>query len=419
MPPRNAKTNTTFKSNTLAPPRRPLDRSARPTHSIPLHTNPSLRSQIATFQDQLLTPSASQNANTTMTLTTPNSSANTTKVRGLDPSIVIPPIRFHLTLGVMALSPEPDTLSRQGPSATTPIPSYTPAQPDSAIASNSSNPQETRPMYTVSTALGLLRSLKPQIDAILSANATTSGSAPSPTINVSPSVTTMPTKLEVILDALDILRPAKPPKPSKPKSTPTQVQTTRSSISKSLLTEPQADSSTFTLPTVISTEQSENDVWADVLYLAPQETPALRQIADLVHGEFKRAGYITETRPLKLHCTVLNTSKRQPARARGQPFCYSDILCTDALKLIACPPSTALSNVPCVTSERWTSTSPTPAIRPSKPTAVPIALGRDSIVQVHSVELWIMGSRAPDGAYVSCGGVQFGDVSRALLALQE
>ncbi|KAG6875247.1 hypothetical protein C0992_004567 [Termitomyces sp. T32_za158] len=213
-----------------------------PTHSIPLHTNAALRAKVSALQRAIL------NA----------------PIRGLDPSIVIPPIRLHLTLGVMSLQPD-----------------------------------------AVPAALALLHALQPRLSA----------------------------NLHIALDALDILRPRR------------------------------------TAP----------DTWADVLYLAPRDSPALRHISTLVHTEFTRAGYITETRPLKLHCTVLNTSKRRPRR----PFCYSDILSAPALDLLA----------------------PTRPLSPRAP--VPIALGPDAVVPVHTVELWLMGSRAPDGAYVSCGAVHF------------
>ncbi|KAF8059242.1 hypothetical protein FPV67DRAFT_461983 [Lyophyllum atratum] len=86
-----------------------------------------------------------------------------------------------------------------------------------------------------------------------------------------------------------------------------------------------------------------NDTWAEVMYLAPKETgedvQKLRRIADLVNSTFRREGYIVEKRALKLHCTLLNTSKRRPARTTGQPFSYSDLLRSDAMHLLRPPPA--------------------------------------------------------------------------------
>ncbi|KAH0585755.1 hypothetical protein H2248_008962 [Termitomyces sp. 'cryptogamus'] len=290
--------------------------------AIPLHTSPYLHSQIGAFQARLLNPLHTNP--TTKRRSTSSSDVNFTKVRGLDSSIVIPPIRFHLTLGVMALSPEFDVPPQPSSPMTAPNSSYPPESgatqsystaPQGLASSNSCTMQ---PVRTVTTALALLQSLKPQIDATLRDNDTTS---PAPMGDAPPVI---PTDLEIIFDALDILRPTKPPQPPKsPESnfTPTQVKIARSTVlastssasprvkdessaSKSTLTEPQADTTTLVPPTMRSLEQSSptqgNDIWADVLYLAPRLTPPLRQIAGLVHGAFRQAGYITDTRLLKV-----------------------------------------------------------------------------------------------------------------------
>lgn len=61
-------------------------------------------------------------------------------MEGLDSTIVIDPVRMHMTLGVMALEPEDEI----------------------AVAGTSSQPRKT-----VSTALALLASLSPRISRIL------------------------------------------------------------------------------------------------------------------------------------------------------------------------------------------------------------------------------------------------------------
>ncbi|KXN81932.1 Activating signal cointegrator 1 complex subunit 1 [Leucoagaricus sp. SymC.cos] len=114
---------------------------------------------------------------------------------------------------------------------------------------------------------------------------------------------------------------------------------------------------------VLKTERRGEEVHAHVLYLgvsdADEETLRLKRVCDVVHQAFKTAGHIRETRPLKLHCTILNTSHRQPRRREA--FSYDDIL-----KI------TAAQNF--------------------------------GAYDVGRVELWKMGSRGPNNEYVSCGG---------------
>ncbi|KAF5378334.1 hypothetical protein D9615_008780 [Tricholomella constricta] len=257
-------------------------RRPRPTHfiAVSLHTNPALRTRIAAFQSSL--------------------HAASPPIRGLDPSITIEPIRFHLTLGVMALSKEPTS-------------------PEMTVS------PDTR---TVSTALALLRSLKPRLDAILDSDGGEHADHAG---------------LQVVLDALDIMRP-------------------------------------------VSAAGASDDVWADVLYLAPRETGVdgvkLRKIADCVERTFKKAGYVTETRPLKLdtylHCTVLNTSKRRPARARGQHFCYSDILraLAPATTPTLHPPAYFAVPAPAPASTTITTADTTTATKTLPPPPAPVPLTR-------------------------------------------
>ncbi|KAG6914519.1 hypothetical protein DXG01_016828 [Tephrocybe rancida] len=349
-------------------------------------------------------------------------------IRGLDPSIIIPPIRFHLTLGVMALETEqnPDPALSDPP----PLPDseHKEAAPPNVPSTSTKQPIESnvvssdeRSGRTVDTALWLLRSLKPQIDEILFENSNTS-THPSETksdvdfvslAQVPPTPVT--TQLEVALDTLDIMRPVKPPKLKA--TTPPSILSSNAGSTPS----PTLSSSISTAPASPLTEEPE--IWADILYLAPQETPVLRQIADLVNKTFKKAGYITETRPLKLHCTVLNTSKRRPSRNRGQPFSYSDLLHSNTLQQLlpqspTMPPTTTTSSPSPSTARTPTvpdSTNLSPVSRavpsnPNHPAPIQVSLGKAAAVRVQGVELWIMGSRARNGAYVSCGGVPFGTV---------
>ncbi|KAL1745522.1 hypothetical protein HDZ31DRAFT_36171, partial [Schizophyllum fasciatum] len=124
---------------------------------------------------------------------------------------------------------------------------------------------------------------------------------------------------------------------------------------------------------------------ANVLWVGPRDE------GDLVHQAFRRERYITETRPLKLHVTLLNTTHRKKPRRR-LAFSYVDVLRAEAamgVDIAMSPPPSAplLSN---------TFTVPR--------TPIPIALGSYTVRAVH---LCAMGSHGPDNEYVSVGGVEF------------
>ncbi|KAF7768412.1 hypothetical protein Agabi119p4_7655 [Agaricus bisporus var. burnettii] len=119
-----------------------------------------------------------------------------------------------------------------------------------------------------------------------------------------------------------------------------------------------------TAPEVLKTEKREGEIFANVLYLGvnepSDETTRLKQVCDIIHNAFKTAGYITETRPLKLHCTLVNTNYRRPRRREA--FSYDDIPAT----------------------------------------------GEFGGYDVAGVEVWEMGSRTENNEYASCGGIRFG-----------
>ncbi|KAF8059234.1 hypothetical protein FPV67DRAFT_461786 [Lyophyllum atratum] len=96
---RNSRILPQFAPTMSTPNKRPYSKSTRrqqPTHflAVPLHTNSILRSRITAFQTNLFQPGAHPDG------------TRKTPIRGLDKSIVIDPMRFHLTLGVMALDEE-------------------------------------------------------------------------------------------------------------------------------------------------------------------------------------------------------------------------------------------------------------------------------------------------------------------------
>ncbi|KAI0056391.1 hypothetical protein BV25DRAFT_1832272 [Artomyces pyxidatus] len=76
---------------------------------------------------------------------------------------------------------------------------------------------------------------------------------------------------------------------------------------------------------------------AHVLYVGPdlnrEHGRRLRAVCELVHREFIKAGLVVdERRPLKLHCTVLNTTYRKGKRR--EPFSYRAVLASEAVRNI-------------------------------------------------------------------------------------
>ncbi|KAF6759265.1 hypothetical protein DFP72DRAFT_151151 [Ephemerocybe angulata] len=322
------------------------DPKIRPTHfiALPLNHHESLRNDIASFHSSLL--------------------AHDPPIQGLDKSIVIDPRRIHITLGVMALEKDiKETTPPQQPASNGGEPleqAGTPAEAD----------EENAPKLTISSALALLESLKPQISTILTSSGTTESK-----------------KVYVPLDVLDVFPPG-------------------------------------------STEK------ANVLWVGPdhkkqkvsrnEEWKVLWRICDLIHTTFKSQNYITDARPLKLHCTILNTSHRKPRRGGG--FSFKEVgETTEALESFGVngieisglnldnevkegsasqPGSTILSSAPTVAHVDDIVASPRPANTPRrwpKSSPIPVNLGS---WEVGTAELWVMGSRGANNEYVSVGGIK-------------
>ncbi|KAF8121225.1 kinase A anchor protein [Boletus edulis] len=209
---------------------------------------------------------------------------------GLDRTIMIPPRRLHLTLGVMSLD------DAEG----------------SDIGFNSQATDSRK--KTLSQALSLLTSLEPRISEMLCG-----------------------AHLMVPLQMMDIM----PPDGGDPDK-------------------------------------------AHVLWLGPshenEEARRLRQVGEMVNKTFVEAGFITERRPLKLHCTILNTTYRQP-RTRGprHPFSYRRLLESPAAQVILLEqPLAGLRQPVKVDFGTW---------------------------HVNEIQICKMGSYGPEGEYESCGGL--------------
>ncbi|KAG7446108.1 uncharacterized protein BT62DRAFT_153240 [Guyanagaster necrorhizus] len=130
---------------------------------------------------------------------------------------------------------------------------------------------------------------------------------------------------------------------------------------------------TVTLDTldVLKTESRRR---AHVLYVGPsQPEPLFTQINKI----FRDEGLITDTRPLKLHMTLMNSTNRRPRTRRPQAFEYDTIL--QQAGVLGCF-----------------------GVQESNYTELPmtVAMGSYDAPRVHLCE---MGSWDTDGAYVSCG----------------
>ncbi|EGN97767.1 hypothetical protein SERLA73DRAFT_182510 [Serpula lacrymans var. lacrymans S7.3] len=123
---------------------------------------------------------------------------------------------------------------------------------------------------------------------------------------------------------------------------------------------------------------------AHVLWMGPsldsEDAQLLKRVCEMVTKAFTDAGFVTDRRPLKLHCTVINTIYRKPkSRGPRQPFSYKSLLMSTSSRPYLC------------------NASPSPDFR--RP--VPIEFGKWNVDEVQICE---MGSYGPQGEYVSCGG---------------
>ncbi|KAL4244527.1 Activating signal cointegrator 1 complex subunit 1 [Abortiporus biennis] len=183
--------------------------------------------------------------------------ASNPPISGLDQSIVIPPRRMHLTLGVMSL--DLDVPSNQTPGA--------PTEPGS---SSNLQPNSTLPP-TLESSKTLLSDLRPKILEILSGN-----------------------PLTVPLNRIDIMRPDRGD-PEK----------------------------------------------AHVMWAGPsnegEDFKKLKDVTNFIHKEFIKTGLVIDDhRPLKLHCTLLNTVYRKPKPKGGfrVPFSYPAVIESQAFRSI-------------------------------------------------------------------------------------
>ncbi|KAF9044145.1 hypothetical protein BJ165DRAFT_1479390 [Panaeolus papilionaceus] len=341
-------------------------KNPRPTHfvALPLHNHPALSSRIAEFHKALI--NARGTPATKNLYTSRGKPQVSTLVQGLDSTILIDPIRMHMTLGVMALESDEPTQAGQSSAITgsdeTPPGGSASAEPEADTAVGPTEPPP--PRKTIATALELLKSLQSQITEILDGQKS----------------------VHVPLDHLDVLKTERirPKKPTNTQQPPDTAKKEGPLLTSDTATEANAAA------------EVEEKIGAGVLFLGPsadyhkeESGKKLKRICELVNKAFRDANYITETRPLKLHCTILNASHRKPKR--WQPFSYSDIVQQPACQML-------------ITGASSTPDSPlyVPAVITRQATAVPIQLGT---YPVSSIQIWRMGSHGPNNEYVNCGGI--------------
>ncbi|KAJ3769028.1 AKAP7 2'5' RNA ligase-like domain-containing protein [Lentinula raphanica] len=120
-----------------------------------------------------------------------------------------------------------------------------------------------------------------------------------------------------------------------------------------------------------------------------EERLKLGRVAEMVHQAFRDAGYITETRPLKLHCTLINTSHRKPFSRNSRLFSFTDVLASKALTDLR-----PLSDKGDVAAADGSLSN----------RMVRVSLGT---YEIPEIQLCAMGSSGPEGEYVSLGSVKF------------
>jgi len=149
-------------------------------------------------------------------------------------------------------------------------------------------------------------------------------------------------------------------------------------------------------------------MWLGPLLEGDDDARRLREVCALVNKEFVDAGLLVdERRPLKLHCTVINTTHRKPRSKtqRRQPFSYSSILASTAFKAISTDAPILSAVRTSTTATTTTATSTTDAVsaghqKTRRPASVDFG-----VWEVDEIQICQMGSHGPEGEYVSCGGM--------------
>ncbi|ESK88559.1 hypothetical protein Moror_3174 [Moniliophthora roreri MCA 2997] len=241
-----------------------------------------------------------------------------------------------------------------------------------------------RPTHFLSLPLGQYPSLRSKIakfeDALLN-------SSPNAISGLDPTIVINPRRLHLTLGVMALQSERSEPKGSSEKTVQTALELLNSLRSQLLQEGP------LQIP-LNHLGAFESKKGARVLWVSPKEDgqqdessedkaerEKLVRVCNLVHQTFKQAGYITDTRPLKLHCTILNTSWRKPSSKRHLLFSFDDVLRSTALADIRVAPQSSIGS-----TERL----------------VDVDMGTYTVSEI---QLCVMGSHGPEGEYVSVGSV--------------
>jgi len=147
-------------------------------------------------------------------------------------------------------------------------------------------------------------------------------------------------------------------------------------------------------------------MWLGPLLEGDDDARRLKEVCALVNKEFVDAGLLVDgRRPLKLHCTIINTTHRKPRPKthRRQPFSYSSILGSTAFQGIISTDAPILPDVTLRTATATSTTSVISADQTRRPASVDFG-----VWEVDEIQICQMGSHGPEGEYVSCGGMIIG-----------
>ncbi|OBZ71711.1 GTP-binding protein rhoA [Grifola frondosa] len=130
---------------------------------------------------------------------------------------------------------------------------------------------------------------------------------------------------------------------------------------------------------------------AHIMWLGPSldngNAQRLKTLSEFVHKQFRQAGLVVDDgRPLKLHCTVVNTIYRKPRGRNRQPFSYASVLSSAALEAVSVNQQ--------IERDSKTPESEAPAKGP-----VRVDFGEWNIDEIQICE---MGSWGPEGEYEAC-----------------
>ncbi|EKM59199.1 uncharacterized protein PHACADRAFT_191520 [Phanerochaete carnosa HHB-10118-sp] len=156
---------------------------------------------------------------------------------------------------------------------------------------------------------------------------------------------------------------------------------------------------------------------AHVMWAGPsldsEDARHLKRVAEFVNGEFRKAGLVVnERRPLKLHCTILNTVYRRP-KPRGPrvPFSYTAVLSSPAFEAIKVQNQGVAAeatvkeadiSVPELTEAAAEVSVTAMQRRNDRRKSVEVGLGEYTIDEIQVCK---MGSWGPEGEYVCVGSI--------------